>query len=386
MQVTFVDDETAWQNLLPLTYTKPISTLRIGIFTIQEKWEIHLKIISSGYKTREYLQSRFLELKTTNLYVNATVLPSLDLVSSINNLLEGEYLVYQNTWIAYRGTDFFNKEQSKQVVFEKEIIQIHRPWDLFVLNKTQIEQDYKLITADRITHKLTDPHTRVYASENIFLEEGAEVKAAILNAENGPIYLGKNSKVHEGAIIKGPFALCEGGQVVAGAKIREGCTVGVKSTGGGELKNCIIGDYSNKGHEGYLGDSVLGSWCNLGALTNVSNLKNTYSNIKVWDRMKTDWHLTGTNKFGCIMGDYVHTGISTMINTGTIIEPFCQLFGAGLHPKFLHAFQWGEVGDYVNYNLDKALAVAEKIQVAKGKELTKEEIAILKHIHSSDKF
>ena len=386
MQVTFVDDDINWQNLLPLTYTKPISTLRSGIFTIQEKWERHLQITSSGYRTRGYLKSRFSELQTTSLYVNATVLPSLALVSSINNLSEGECLVHQNTWIAYRGISFLDKEQSKHVVFEKEVIQINRPWDLLLLNKTQIAQDFKLITTGRITQKIMDPYTRVYASENIFLEEGAEVKAAILNAENGPIYLGKNSKVHEGAIIKGPFALCEGGQVVAGAKIREGCTVGIKATGGGELKNSIIGDYSNKGHEGYLGDSVLGSWCNLGALTNVSNLKNTYSNIKVWDRTKTDWYFTATNKLGCIMGDYVHTGISTMINTGTIIEPFCQLFGPGLHPKFLHAFQWGEVGNYANYNWDKALAVAEKIQAAKKEELTKEEVAILKHIHSSDKF
>ena len=386
MQVTFVDDEINWQNLLPLTYTKPISTLRIGVLTIQEKWSRYLKITASGYKTKEYLQHWFLALENTQLYLNATVLPSLALGIAINNLSEDECLVCQNTWLAFRGLNLHDKENAKQIKFEEEVTQVNRPWELFLLNKTQIEADFKLITANRTSQKIIDVHTRIYVPENIFLEEGAEVKAAILNAENGSIYIGKNAKVHEGAIIKGPFALCEEGHVVAGAKIREGCTIGIKATGGGELKNCIIGDYSNKGHEGYLGDSVLGSWCNLGALTNVSNLKNTYSNIKVWDRTTTDWHYTDTNKLGCILGDYVHTGISTMINTGTIIEPFCQLFGAGLHPKFIPAFLWGEVGKYVTYDLDKALAVAEKIQLAKGKKITKEEITLLKHLHSSDKF
>lgn len=386
MQVTFVDDEISWQNLLPLTYTKPISTLRLGILTIQEKWLFHLKTTSCGYKTKEYLQGRFPKLATTSLFVNATVLPSSPLVTAIHNLSEGEWLANQNTWLAYRGSGLADKDVSKRINFEDEVIQINRPWDLFQYNSHEIKEDFKRLTVDRTSQIIRDLHTRTYALDNIFLEEGAEVKASILNAENGPIYLGKNSKVHEGAIIKGPFALCEGGQVVAGAKIREGCTIGIKATGGGELKNCIIGDYSNKGHEGYLGDSVLGNWCNLGALTNVSNLKNTYANIKVWDRTQTDWHQTAINKLGCILGDYVHTGISTMINTGTIIEPFCQLFGAGLHPKFLHAFQWGEVDDYVNYNLDKALEVAQKIQAAKGVKITNEEIAILKHIHSSDKF
>lgn len=386
MHVTFVDDEITWLNLLPLTYTKPISTLRIGVFTIQEKWEKQLHVTLSGYKTKEYLQDRFLSLQTTDIYINSSVLPSLALASAIEQLLEGECLVSQNAWLAYRGADFTEKRQAKQVFFENTVIQLTRPWDLSSLNKTQIEQDFKLVTTGRKSKKVTDLYTRTYASENIFLEEGVAIKAAILNAENGPIYLGKNATVHEGAIIKGPFALCEGGQVVAGAKIREGCTIGVKATGGGELKNCIIGDYSNKGHDGYLGDSVLGSWCNLGALTNVSNLKNTYSNIKAWDRVKTDWHQTTVNKLGCIMGDYVHTGISTMINTGTIIEPFCQLFGAGLHPKFIHAFQWGEVGSYSNYELDKALEVANKIQANKGLKITKEEIEILKYIHNTDKF
>lgn len=386
MRITFVDEVGHWQNLLPLTYTKPIAKLRIGILTIQEKWETYLESEASGFLTQPYLQSRFPDTKQPALFINSIALPNQSLVKEVKRLKLGEVLVSGNVWVAFRGDSFNGVEAAIKVLCKGEVVFVYRPWHLYQVNSHEIQRDYKLLTIGRKSKIITDDFTKVYAPSNVFLEDGAEVKAAILNADNGPIYLGKNTKVHEGAIIKGPFALCEDGQVVAGTRIREGCTIGIKATGGGELKNSIIGDYTNKGHDGYLGDSVIGNWCNLGALTNVSNLKNTYSEIKIWDRNKTDWINSGTNKLGCILGDYVHTGISTMLNTGTIIEPFCQLYGAGLHRKFVNSFQWGEPNNYVPYQWDKVIEVAKKIQKTKGMNVSKEEVDILKHVHGSNKF
>ena len=379
MKAIFVDELSDWKNLLPLTYTRPIAQLRIGILTIQEKWERYLNTETGGHITAKHLSTPL--TGNESLFINATVLPNTALSSEIQNLKTHEVLVYQNKWIAFIGSRIDEKQQALHIESTSSIVSICRPWHLFQLNGDEIRSDFSLITKGRVSTPLSDPHTITYNPSAIFIEEGANIKAAILNAENGPIYIGKNAKIHEGAIIKGPFVACEGANVVMGSKIRENCTIGIKATGGGELKNVIIGDYSNKGHDGYLGDSVLGSWCNLGALTNVSNLKNTYSNITVWDRNTTSFLSSETNKFGCIIGDYVLTGISTTLNTGTIIEPFCQLYGAGLHPKFVPAFNWGEPNNYSNYKFEKAIEVAKTIRSLKNESFTATEEKVLKAIY-----
>lgn len=379
MKAVFVDELSDWKNLLPLTYTKPIAQLRIGIRTIQEKWEHYLQLKTEGVISAKHLSSKLSGNET--LFINATILPTAELAEEIQLLKTQEVLIQQNKWIAFKGNEFLNKQTATPIVAKSTFATISRPWHLFQLNGNEIRADYSLLTQDKTSEVLSDPHTIAYNPSAIFIEEGASIKAAILNAENGPIYIGKNAKIHEGAIIKGPFAACEGANVVMGSKIRENCTIGVKATGGGELKNTIIGDYSNKGHDGYLGDSVLGNWCNLGALTNVSNLKNTYSTISVWDRNTTSFLSSETNKFGCIIGDYTHTGISTTLNTGTIIEPFCQLFGAGLHPKFVPAFNWGEPNKYTNYQFSKAIEVAKTIKSLKNESFTDLDSEVLKAIY-----
>lgn len=384
MGIIFVDQDPDWKNLLPLTYTKPIAKLRLGILTIEEKWNRQLEIDTKGFITEPYLQKAFPLSDSNNeshLYINSSHLPNKALADSINKLKEHEVLFQNNNWIAYRGSSIEQINDASPTPFKEEVIKINRSWDLIQSNASEITTDFLLIKYNQTSLPNVDKNTITYNPKNIFIEEGATIKASILNAENGPIYIGKNAKIHEGAIIKGPFAICEEGEIVMGSKIREGCTIGKKAIGGGELKNTIIGDYSNKCHDGYLGDSIIGNWCNLGALTNVSNLKNTYSKIKVWDKSEASFIDSNTNKLGCILGDYTHTGISTTLTAGTISEPFCQLFGAGIHAKFTPAFSWGEPNKYQNYKLEKALLVAATIQELKNREITNNEIEVLKAIH-----
>ena len=383
MKIVFVDQDPDWKNLSPLTYTKPIAKLRLGILTIQEKWEKNLNRKTHGYISEPLLEEAFQNPPSSDLklFVNASYLPSPNLVLEINQLNNNE-LIHDNTsWIAFIGVEITAIENTKPILSKNDNSKINRPWDLIHYNAQEICQDFMLITKGRTSSVIEDPHTITYSPENIFIEKGATIKAAILNAEKGPIYIGANATIHEGSIIKGPFSLGEESHVVMGSKIREGCSIGTKATAGGELKNSIIGDFSNKGHEGYLGNSILGNWCNLGALTNVSNLKNTYSTIKVWDRNETAFIDSGTNKLGCVIGDYTHTGISTTLNTGTILEPFCQLYGPGLHPKFIPAFSWGEKDKYKSYKLDKALEVANILHELKKEVFTENEKDILKALH-----
>lgn len=384
MNIVFVDQDPDWKNLFPLTYTKPIAKLRIGILTIQEKWERHLSYSTHGYISEQYLQESFQNPTSPDLkvFINSSYLPNLSLVNEIKQLKESELIHDNVSWIAFIGKDIADIEKTIPQPTQSEVNKLNRPWDLIEVNAEEICNDFELITKNRKSIAISDPHTVTYSPQNIFIEEGASIKASILNAENGPIHIGKNAKIHEGSMIKGPFSLGENSHVVMGSKIREGCTIGIKATAGGELKNSIIGDFSNKGHEGYLGDSILGNWCNLGALTNVSNLKNTYSSIKIWDRNDTTSIDSETNKLGCIIGDYTHTGISTTLNTGTILEPFCQIYGPGLHPKFIPAFSWGEKDKYQPYKLEKALEVASTLHTIKEEPFTENEKAILKALNS----
>lgn len=381
MNLVFVDENLSWKSLLPLTYTKPIAELRVGIVTLRQKWEHFTQLPTAGFYTEKYLSAKYpTPSEKPALYINSIVIPTEELASEIKRLQINQKLMSGNTWIAFKGKSLHQLKHAKSILSSLTIKTIHRPWDLVALNATEIEADFKWITANQTSAAITDKNTITYGNA-IFIEEGAEVRAAVLNSEKGPIYIGKRAKIHEGALIKGPFAICTEANVAMGAKVREGCTIGIKATGGGELKNSIIGDYSNKGHDGYLGDSILGNWCNLGALTNVSNLKNTYSNIKAWDASTNKFIDIGTNKFGCVLGDYTHTGISTLLNTGTVIAPFCQLFGTGLHPKFVSAYQWGEPNQYVTYDFNKALKVAQILHSLKKETFTEKEEKILRSIY-----
>ncbi len=376
MSIAFLDLKEEHAALLPLTYTKPSASLRVGILTIKEKWEFHLGK-ASGYVTQEYLSKLYPPASSFNFVINGTVLPSYDLVEEIKQLSEEEALFNkEGKFIAaksskFQSIDSFNrKESSKEVSF------ISRTWDIFRMNRDQIISDYELITKDRHSSGLNDIHTKCYGND-IFLEEGASVKAAILNAENGPIYIGKNAQIHEGSIIKGPFALCEGSHVNMGAKIKGDSTIGPFSKVGGEISNSVIQGYSNKGHDGFLGNSVIGEWCNLGADTNTSNLKNNYAEVKMWDYSTNRFTSTGLQFCGLIMGDHSKCGINTMFNTGTTIGVSANIFGSGFPRNIIPSFTWGGAAGFSTYLPKKAFETAQLVMSRRGVDLTDDEKEML---------
>jgi UDP-N-acetylglucosamine diphosphorylase/glucosamine-1-phosphate N-acetyltransferase len=362
MNLVLFDDPAIRTNLLPFTFTRPVSKIRVGILTIAEKWEKRLNTAAS-FLTESYLQKKFpVKPSQDNLFINAAWCPDDQALQSVRALKQGETLVHQEMILAWRNVDMSLPDLSKATPkqFSGTVTLIDQVWRIFQHNGSQIKADFAMITAGRKSAGIQDKHTIVYNESNIFVEEGVSIRAAVLNAENGPIYLGKNSIVMEGALIKGSFALCEGSNVNMGAKIRGDTTVGPFSKVGGEVSNSVIFGYSNKGHDGFLGNSVLGEWCNLGADTNTSNLKNNYENVKLWNYAKGGFIDTGLQFCGLIMGDHSKCGINTMFNTGTVVGVSSNIFGDGFPRNFIPSFVWGGAAGFTTYQLKKACDTAEK--------------------------
>ncbi len=382
MTCILFDDRLLRQHLLPLTYTRPISEIRVGILTIREKWEkvLHEK---TGYLTAEYLQPKYAFLKSNDyLFINASVCPSDELVERIKNIKQGEGLVQNDYLLAARHNEPGIPMRENMVCsnYSGELCIIDRVWKIFKENASQLKLDFKLITEGRKSAEITDKHTVTYAPENIFLEEGVNIKASVLNAEEGPIYLGKNSVVQEGALIKGPFALCEESHVNMGAKIRGDSTIGPHSKVGGEISNSVIFGYSNKAHDGFLGNAVIGEWCNIGADSNNSNLKNNYENVKLWSYVKNGFEDTGLQFCGLIMGDHSKCGINTMFNTGTVIGVSANIFGDGFPRNFIPSFAWGGAAGFTTYQLKKAFDTTEKVMIRRKIAFDEIEKNILKEV------
>ena len=368
MHLLLFDDPAIRPHLLPLTFTRPVAALRCGILTIAEKWQRRLGATSVGYLTQPYLQAKFLagNVAGAALVVNGAACPDDLLASQVLALQPGQGLYQGDTLVAAHLADATKVAELIQDGLEvravpEDVVLIERPWHLFLQNGAEIRRDFALLTAGRTSAPVGDAHTIVYGAENIFIEEGVKIRAAILNAEDGPIYLGKNSQVHEGAIIKGPLALCEGSHVNAGAKLRGDNTIGPFSKVGGEVGNSILLGYSNKGHDGYLGNSVIGEWCNLGADTNTSNLKNNYAPVKVWSHAAHRFVDTGQTFCGLLMGDHAKAGINTMFNTGTVVGVGANIFGAGFPRTFIPSFSWGGAAGFETFKLNKFAEVAERV-------------------------
>lgn len=357
MNLILFDDPLIRLNLLPFTFTRPTSRIRVGILTIAEKWEKRLNTTAS-YKTEPYLQPKF-PVKSTaeNLLVNGAVCPDEKLVDNVKTLPAGYYLVKGSLLIAANRPEA-EMNSSNTVEYQDEITVIDKTWKIFSENGKQIRTDFKMITANRKSQPITDKHTVVYGEENLFVEEGVDIKAAIINAEPGPVYLGKNSIIQEGAIIRGTFAMCEGAHLNMGAKMRGDTTVGPFSKVGGEVSTSVIFGYSNKAHDGFLGCSVLGEWCNLGADTNTSNLKNNYEPVKLWSHIKQEFESTGLQFCGLMMGDHSKCSINTMFNTGTVVDVSANVFGTGFPRNYIPSFSWGGSEGFCTYRADKALATA----------------------------
>jgi UDP-N-acetylglucosamine diphosphorylase/glucosamine-1-phosphate N-acetyltransferase len=385
MNVILFDDPVSRLNLLPFTFTRPVAAIRVGILTIAEKWEKWMSA-SVSFKTEEYLQKKF-ALKSTNenLLINGSVCPDQLLVDTISKLPPGYFLVKDSLLIAANKPE---QEMSKgnTIEFAGDITVIDKTWKIYSQNGRQLRADFALVTKGRKSQAISDPHTKIYAKENLFVEEGVDVKSAIINAEPGPVYLGKNSIVQEGAIIRGAFALCEGAHLNMGAKMRGDTTVGPYSKVGGEVSTSVIFGYSNKAHDGFLGCSVLGEWCNLGADTNTSNLKNNYEDVKLWNHVAGKFETTGQQFCGLIMGDHSKCGINTMFNTGTVVDVSSNIFGEGYPRNYIPSFAWGGSGGFITYKFEKAMETAERVMKRRNKDLDKVEVAILQKVYEMTAF
>lgn len=373
MHLLVFDDPAIRPHLLPFTFTRPVGALRCGILTIAEKWQRRLGAAQVGYLTQPYLQAKFPagDVAGPALVVNGAVCPDELLVRQVQTLQPGQGLYCDEVLVAARLADATRvaeliQDGLTQVEVAEPVTVISRPWHLFLRNGVEIRRDFALLTAGRTSQPVGDAHTIVYAPENVFVEEGVKIRAAILNAEDGPIYLGRNSQVHEGAVVKGPLALGEGAHVNAGAKMRGDNTVGPYCKVGGEVGNSILFGYSNKGHDGYLGNSVLGEWCNLGADTNTSNLKNNYAPVKVWSHHAGRFVDTGQTFCGLMMGDHSKCGINTMFNTGTVVGVGANIFGAGFPRQFIPSFSWGGAAGFETFKLPKVAEVAERVMARRN--------------------
>lgn len=377
-------DGPEWEDLLPLTFTRPVADLRIGIGTIREKWEAALNT-TCLIRTQDYLQPGHpAETSQDYLFINSSYIPNPSLTDSILRIKSGQSLRIDGQIIAYRA-DAFNYKLSDVIEFEpldvnlsEDIIHIRYPWDIFSNNQEVLNRDFENITAGRISAPISTSN-RVMG-DRIFLEEGANVECCNLNTLTGPIYLGKNSMIMEGSNIRGGLALCEGSIIKMGAKIYGASTFGPHCKIGGEVNNCVFQGYSNKGHEGYLGNSVIGEWCNFGADTNASNLKNTYKKIKPYNYRQNSDIDSGLLFLGLIMGDHSKTGINTMFNTGTVVGVFANIFGSGFPPTHIPSFSWGGTEHTEQYQFEKAMEVAREVMKRKHSDLTPEYEAILRHI------
>lgn len=360
--VLFDDDKR--DNLLPLAYTRPISEFRIGILTIREKWSKQLgdDFEFAGIKTEDYLQQKYqIDDNNVELWINSSVCPNKNIISEIKSLTFSHALYSEDgTVIAFKANSFNQLFACLRMNVRSDFTQIRHLWDVFSENGTELESDYKLFTQGRTSQTPNDTNT-IIAPENVFIEEGAIVNAAIINASSGPVYIGANAQVMEGSIIRGPFALCQYSQTKLGAKIYGPTTIGPYSKVGGELNNVVIFGYSNKGHDGFLGNSVLGEWCNIGADSNNSNLKNNYAQVRLWNYTAERFTSTGLQFCGLIMGDHSKCAINTMFNTGTVVGVSANIFGAGFPRNFIPSFSWGGPQGQSTFQISKAIETTKKV-------------------------
>ncbi|MFO7746140.1 MAG: GlmU family protein [Psychroflexus sp.] len=380
MTIILFDDHLRSQ-FLPLAFTRPLAELRLGILTLKEKWQ-HISKYQVFYKTQKYLSEKYPEqLTEENLYVNARYLASKELLESIKNLNDNEVLKHDEIVLAYR----LKKNQSldlsklKEVQADIKLEFVKSVTDLFSKNHKAIEDDFTLLTEGRTSQPIPETVT-CFNRGQIFIEEGATLYNGTLNANDGPIYIGKDAEVMENSAIRGPFALCEHSTVKMGSKIYTGTTIGPHSKVGGEVSNSMILGYSNKGHDGFLGNSVIGEWCNLGADTNISNLKNNYANVKLWDYDTSRFKDTGLQFCGLIMGDHSKCSINMMFNTGTIVGVSANIFGSGFPRNFVPSFSWGGSQGVITYKLNKVFEVAELVMKRRGLTLTVDDQAILENV------
>ena len=363
-QLLFCDQSTI-RDFLPFTFTRPSAELRAGILTFAERWQRLLGVEKIAYNTADYLSGKYPKSNTLEgtLSIYANFLPTPRLLEQLRSLKVGESITYQGRQLAFMNNGL-TPSSIPPIEWEEPLVVFEKPTDLFTYNDKAIDFDFKLLTKGRTSVPLSPTNGFLGDKANLFIEEGAKVEFATLNCQKGKIYIGKDAEVMEGSHLRGSIALCEHATVNMGAKLYGATTIGPYSKVGGEISNSVIWGYSNKGHDGFLGNSVLGQWCNLGADTNVSNLKNTYNTIQLWDYQKGGYTSSGLQFCGVLMGDHSKTAINTQINSGTTVGVFANLFSAGFPSKYIPNFAWGASAD--KYRLDEAFAVAERVMARRG--------------------
>jgi UDP-N-acetylglucosamine diphosphorylase/glucosamine-1-phosphate N-acetyltransferase len=383
MNVVLFDDRNR-EHLLPLAFTRPVCEIRTGILTIREKWERSLESPVSFY-TQAYLREKYpLTLGASNIFINGSILPDDSLLQAVLALKEGAYLLQNDCLLAARLS-----EQQARVFDENRIIQemaavpytgeikaVRQLHDIFSLNGEAIKQDFRLLTAGRTSEPVPEG-TRVLNPSAVFIEKGAKLTFCTLNASDGPVYIGKDAEVMEGALIRGPFALGEHSIIKMGAKIYDSTTIGPHSKVGGEVNNSVIFGFSNKAHDGFLGNAVIGEWCNIGADSNNSNLKNNYAEVRLWNYQTGNFRKTGLQFCGLVMADHAKCGINTMFNTGTVVGVGSNIFGSGFPRNFIPDFSWGGAAGFETYQLAKALEVAERVYERRKLQFTETDRKIL---------
>ncbi|MET3113643.1 UDP-N-acetylglucosamine diphosphorylase/glucosamine-1-phosphate N-acetyltransferase [Pedobacter sp. CG_S7] len=372
-------DDTARLSLLPLTFTRPVADLRVGILTIAQKWAACFNA-ETGFSTIAYLAEKYKPQPGALLFINGSICPDDGLQDAILQLKPGEALKKGELLIAYLAAETMPFEAALVNTFAikqyiAEFVRLVYPEDIFRLNDIELRKDYLLLTHGRQSAALSNTNTLL--GENIFIEEGAQVECSTFNSLNGPIYIGKNSQVWEGSHIRGSFALCENSQVKMGTKIYGQTTIGPFCRVGGEINNAVIWGHSSKGHEGYLGNAVIGQWCNIGADSNNSNLKNNYAEVKLWDYEKEGFRKTGLQFCGLIMADHAKCGINTMFNTGTVAGVSANIFGPGFPRNFIPDFAWGGAQGFETYALNKMFETAKKVYERRDLSFDEQEKAIL---------
>jgi UDP-N-acetylglucosamine diphosphorylase/glucosamine-1-phosphate N-acetyltransferase len=383
-------DPDTRNQLLPLTYTRPVCELRVGILTIREKWA-HWYNAQTSYITQDYLSEKYpIVINSDNYVINGAVLPDTELCCRIDNLKTNEAILKKGELIAARLDEkqFQNLMEDNDIEElegfeldeEVKFLIIDHVWDIFRLNEIALKKDFDLITDGRKSAPLSKTNQIIGDASQIFLEEGAIVECAILNVNKGPIYIGKNAEIMEGCMIRGGLALCDASILKMGSKIYGATTVGPHSKVGGEVNNAVIFGFSNKGHEGYLGNSVIGEWCNIGADTNTSNLKNNYDDVKLWDYTTDTFAKTGLQFLGLIMGDHSKCAINTMFNTGTVVGVSSNIFGAGFPRNFVPSFSWGGPAGFETYPIKKAVDTANRVLGRRNMSISQLDYDIMKYI------
>ncbi|MDZ7898460.1 MAG: GlmU family protein [Arcicella sp.] len=383
MNYILFDSLEARKALLPLTFTRPVSEIRIGIQTITEKWQDYLQS-SISFATEDYLQVKYpMNLSEDNIFINGSFCPTDDLVEAIKNLPQKTILITKSEIIAYRYSEYDPTVDvfESSITFEGNCLNVKQLTDIFVHNGEQIKTDFERITKGRTSQPITDRFTVYYNESQIFIEEGVDIKAAVLDASQGCIYVGKNVRIQAGAKIQGPFAIGENSVINMGGKMRSNTTIGPFCKVGGEISNSVMFGNANKGHEGFMGNAVIGEWCNWGADTNNSNLKNDYSKVDLWSYETNRFENTGIQFVGLIMGDHSKCGINTMFNTGTVVGVNCNIFGADFQPRHIPSFSWSAGNNaFKTYHLRKANQVAKAVMERRGKVFDEIEEGIMKAV------